>query len=342
MIPENSSIQDPSRGQKDWLGLVLFLWSVRKLIILIVGITTVGALVVSFILPDYYRSTATLLPETEKSKLGSFGGLTDLAALAGVSIGADGELAKLYPAIVRSEGVLKDVIYGEYITKRFSRPVDLIMFYDIDEDTPEREFEVLLESLREQLEISTDSKTSVVSISLETEEASISADIINRILFELDEFMRTKRTTTASQQRKWVEARLTEVKTDLESAEDTLKTFREKNRRIVDSPLLLLEQGRLIREYEINAALYMELKKQYEIIKIEEVKNLSIVNIMDEARPAAIKSRPNRSLIVVSAFLLSLFTVTGYFLLENRYGKQLKRFTARIRGSGHSSLSDIE
>ena len=66
--------------------------------------------------------------------------------------------------------------------------------------------------------------------------------------------------TNASEQRKWIEARLTEVKEDLEKSENRLKEFREKNRRIVDSPQfspkrcisgLLLEQERLIRDVQI-------------------------------------------------------------------------------------------
>jgi len=57
----------------------------------VTGIATVGAVVVSlFVLPEYFKSTATLLPETEKSRLAALGGLSDLAALADVSVGGGG------------------------------------------------------------------------------------------------------------------------------------------------------------------------------------------------------------------------------------------------------------
>ena len=43
---------------------------------------------------------------------------------------------------------------------------------------------------------------------------------------------------------------------------------------------------------QINSTLYIELKKQYELTKIEEIKNIPIVNMMDAGRPAAKKEKP--------------------------------------------------
>ena len=102
--------------------------------------------------------------------------------------------------------------------------------------------------MRDELEVSLDAKTNVLSISLLTKEPQLSADIVNSVASELDLFVRTKRTTNASEQRKWIEGRLKEVKDDLEKSENALKNFRENNRRVTDSPQLLLEQERFIRE----------------------------------------------------------------------------------------------
>ena len=78
------------------------------------------------------------------------------------------------------------------------------------------------------------------------------------------------------------------MKQDLTKAENRLKEFREKNRQVL-SPQLLLEQERLIRDVQINATIYTELRKQFELVKIEEVKNIPIINIMDTARAPAKK-----------------------------------------------------
>ncbi len=310
----------------DWIDLLTVLWSSRKFIVLMTGIATVVAVVVSLLLPEYYRSTTTLLPETEKSNLAGLGGLSDLAALAGVNVVSEGSLAKLYPTIIKSETVLRNVIFAEYRTKKFNGPTNLIRFWEISEATPERDYEAALISLSDALIVSLDNKTSVVSISIETQEPALSSDILKNITKELDSFIRTRRTTNAGEQRKWIEERLGEVKKDLEHSENDLKVFGEKNRRILDSPQLLLEQRRLMRRVEINSTLFVELKKQHEIAKIEEIKNVPIINVMDEARPAAKKNKPKRVVIVISSLIVSFVGVIGYVTLRHRYGGSIVEF----------------
>lgn len=318
-IPEVSVDADDVETSIDWVEILSVLWSSRKTIAMITGGVTVLSVIISLLLPEYFRSSATLLPETEKGKLAGLGGLSDLAALAGVNVGGEGSLAKLYPTIIKSEAVLTNIIYTKYKTQEFEEPVNLIEYWEIEEKTPERSYEVALKSLGEALQVGLDNKTSVVTISIETREPQLSADIINGVTSELDKFIRTKRTIKASEQRKWIEDRLVEVKQDLQRSENALKEFREKNRRVLDSPQLLLEQERLIREVTINATLYTELKKQYEIVKIEEIKNIPIINVMDEARPAARKERPKRAIIVLTSLFLSLIGGLGYVLVAHRY-----------------------
>ncbi|MGA9364070.1 MAG: Wzz/FepE/Etk N-terminal domain-containing protein [Bacteroidota bacterium] len=318
---ESSSTE---RKPIDWIELLSAVWKSRKLIASVVGLVTVLAVIYSLILPEYFRSTATLLPETEKSKLAGLGDLSELASLAGVSTG-EVSLTKLYPTIIKSESVLKIVIYAQYQTNKFKDPVNLIQFWEIKGKTPEQAYEAGLKALGNGLDVSLDLKTGVVSISMETREPQLSADIINNITSELDKFIRTKRTTNASEQRKWIEGRLVEVKRDLEKSEGVLKEFRENNRRVIDSPQLLMEQDRLIREVQINSTLYIELKKQYELAKIEEIKNIPIINVMDPARPAARKERPKRFNIVITFFLISACGSLLYVIGRDRYDQEFRK-----------------
>jgi uncharacterized protein involved in exopolysaccharide biosynthesis len=333
----NDEIKSPEKSKNSFqlnaekvVEVISTLWSSRKLIVAIVGGATALAIVICLFLPKYYRSTTTILPETEKSKLGSLGGLSDLASLAGVNTG-EGSLVKLYPIIIKSEAVLRNVLYSRYRSAAFKDSVNLLEYWEIEASTPGLAYELALKALQDDLEVSMEIKTSVVTISTETKEPQLSADIINKVASELDQFIRTKRRTNASEQRKWIEVRLLEVKRDLEQSENALREFREKNRRVSDSPQLLLEQDRLIRDVQINAALYAELKKQYELIKIEEIKNIPIINIMDPGRPAARKERPKRIAIVFTTFLLSLIASVGYVLVANQYKQQIRSFLTLVR-----------
>src|SRR3990172_9858945 len=184
----------------------------------------------------------------------------------------------------------------------------------MEEATPERDYETALKVLREGLEVSSDNKTNVVTIAIETPEPALSAAIVNNVTNELDAFIRTKQTTNAGEQRRWIEDRLEQVTKDLGRSEDVLKEFREKNRRVGDSPQLLLEQGRLLREGEINSTLYTELKKQFEIAKIEEIKNIPVINVMDDGRALSRKERPKRARIVLTTLFVSFLGVIGFVL----------------------------
>lgn len=311
----------------DWLALLTTLWSSRKLIAAVVGGATVLAVIVSLLLPKYYKSTATLLPETDKSKLA---GLAGIASLAGVNVG-EMPLEDLYPTIIESEAVLKEVIYATYKTERFPNPVNLIQYWEIESGNSLQDYEAALRQLQGELDVSLDRQTKVVTLSLLTREPQLSADILNNVVAELDKFLRTKKTTNATEQRKWIEARLEEVKKDLERSENTLKEFREKNRRVIDSPQLLLEQERLIREVQINSTLYTELKKQYELIKIEEIKNIPLINVMDAARPAAKKDKPQRAVIVLVSIFLSALGSFVYVVAMNHYGEQVQQVFSVFR-----------
>lgn len=324
MMPtEAAEPRGPEPTDVDWVEVLSTFWVSRRLIVKLTGTFTIISIIVSFVLPTYYRSSTTLLPETEKGKVSMLGGLSDLAALAGVNVGADATVAKLYPTIIESEAVLRNVIYTDYSTEKFSEPANLIKFWGISEDTREREYEIAIKRLREDLEVSMDNKTSVVTLAIEAREPQLSADILNKITNQLDEFIRTKKRTNASEQRKWVEGRLVEIRKDLEKSENILREFRERNRRITDSPKLLLEQGRLMREVDINSTIYLELKKQYELVKIEEIKNIPIINVMDSARPAARREHPKRTLIVVSSSIFSFLAVLGYVFVRLRYATRL-------------------
>lgn len=327
IINQDSTVAHEERisgNPLDWEGGLLAIVQARKVIATVTILATVGSIVATLLMPEYFKSTATLLPETERGKLAGLGGLTDLAALAGVSVSGDGSLAKLYPSIIKSETVLRNVLYTNYESREFNKPVDLLEYWELGEEEPERSYELALEKLRDGLTISLDNKSGVATIELEMREPQLTADVVNKVLSELDEFIRTKRITNASEQRKWIEDRLIEVEKDLNQSEETLKKFREKNRRIGDSPQLLLEQGRLLREAEINSTLYAELKKQYEVAKIEEIKNVPIINIMDLARPAAKKSRPRRSFIVLSVFTVSILLSSGFFFLSNHFKEEIQ------------------
>lgn len=287
-----------------------------------VGIVTLG---VNFLLPKYYKADATILPETDKNKLSSMSSLAGLASLAGVNVSGN-DLSRLYPVILTSESVLTNVIQKRYATVRFKDSVNLIQYMELDEGSPAKDLDEALRRLKALLVVNFDTKTSVVSASVEMPEPRLAADVLNAAIDELDLFLREKKSTSATEQRKWIESRLAQVDVELRIAEEALKNFREKNRQVLNSPQLLLEQDRLAREVQIKGTIDLELRKQAEIAKIDEIKLVTNINVLDEGREPVKKERPKRGTNAVIGFLLMFAATSGFFAIRSVYGERIGKY----------------
>ncbi len=93
----------------------------------------------SLIIPETFKSTVTILPDNPASKFAS-SGLGDLAIMAGVAMPSEGSLLRLYPNIIKSEIVLKDIVYKKFYSKKFNDSLNLIKILKIKEKSAEREY----------------------------------------------------------------------------------------------------------------------------------------------------------------------------------------------------------
>ena len=303
-------------------------WAERKRVIVIsfvVGILTLG---VNFLLPKYYKANAVILPEADKNKLSSMSSLAGLASLAGVNV-SGGDISRLYPVILTSESVLTAVVERRYATERFKDSVNLIQYMQLDEGSPAKNLDEALRRLKDLMTVGFDTKTSVVTASVEMREPRLAADVLNAALAELDLFLREKKATSATEQRKWIESRLVQVNSELRAAEETLKSFRERNRQ-VSSPQLMLEQERLAREVQVKGSIDLELRKQAEIAKIDEIKQVTTINVLDEGREPVKKERPKRATNALIGFLLALIATSGFFGVRSIYGERIREYVRSL------------
>lgn len=83
-------------------------------------------------------------------------------------------------------------------------------------------------------------------------------------------------------------------------------------------PGLGQEYVRLLREFKIQETLVEMLSKQYEMVKITEVKDVSPFQVLQKAREPERKSKPSRSNMVKIALIVSLLASAALaFILEN-------------------------
>ena len=103
----------------------------------------------------------------------------------------------------------------------------------------------------------------------------------------------------------------------LQVAEEALRDFRDKNKRIENSPALLLEQGRLMREGRVQEEVYLTLKKEFEIFKIEEVKSLSTIRILDVAIAPVHRDKPKRlKIMFITIFMALVLGILGAYIID--------------------------
>ena len=304
-----------------------------KFIWINLSIAVLSLIILFFVVSLYYQSTVTILPEYG-NKNTSLGQITDLAALAGVKVG-EGAPTEIYQVLVTSESVLEPVIYKEYLTDEYKDSVNLIQYFDIKPDNslpPKlRQRKMFLKAYdklsKNHLSTDLDRITKVLDIKVTMPESDLSALVANNIVESLDNYIRTKRRSYASEQRFYIQKRLAQVKDSLSAAENKLKNFREEN-RLVASPALMLEQGRLLRNVDILQTVFIELNKQLEIAKIDEIKETPVLNVKELAKDPIIKAGPKRGVTFIVIILTSFLLSALYFMFRN----EIKKYYGIMKG----------
>jgi uncharacterized protein involved in exopolysaccharide biosynthesis len=83
------------------------------------------------------------------------------------------------------------------------------------------------------------------------------------------------------------------------------------------APEVGLEYVRRYRDMKYFETLYEVLAKQYEIARIDEAKDATLIQILDPAVPPERRSKPQRTIIVVASVLLAGILIVLWVLLAD-------------------------
>lgn len=284
-----------------------------------IGLVTV--LYLLFSTDPYFKSNITILPNYGGESSGMLSRFSGLASMAGVNVG-DAPTTQIYGNLVRSESVIKDVVYATYKTEKFQDSVNLIEYFEVE---PSEELSAELNKRNMFLSIygsltdgristELERETNILNITVTMPEPKLAAEVANNIVESLNEYIITQRTSKASEQKEYLSERLKEVKDSLRIAENELKKFREQNRVVSQSPSLLLQQSRLRRKVEIKNTVFTELEKQYEMAKLNEIKDTPVLNIREKAENPIKKAGPSRKKSLIIIMFLS-GTLSALFIM---------------------------
>jgi uncharacterized protein involved in exopolysaccharide biosynthesis len=102
---------------------------------------------------------------------------------------------------------------------------------------------------------------------------------------------------TASTRKSFLEGRLEDTARRLREAENALRAFQERNMRIGNAPHLALEEGTLRRAVREQEDIYLALRREYELARVDEYRESDNLSLLDPAVPPIRKSWPPRLLL---------------------------------------------
>ena len=239
------SAADPVRVRETdeaWVANAALLWNHRRTLALAAGVAFVLSAVMALATPKQYESTTRILPPEQTS-----GSAAMLAALAGR--GAGGGLASLAGGLLgtRTDGplfisLLRSGAIGGRLIDRFQLQQVYHKHYVTD----------TAKKLAAKTSISEDTKSGVITITVEDTDRGRARDMAQAYVDELNLLVARVNTSSAHREREFIEQRLQTVDRELQQAQEEMSDFstrhaaidiKEQTRAMVDAGARL--QGQL-------------------------------------------------------------------------------------------------
>jgi uncharacterized protein involved in exopolysaccharide biosynthesis len=272
--------------------------------------TLIAVYVTLFVLPVTYKSEAVFIPTETQSG----GALAGLAASLPIPIGlSGGEKADSMMAFLNSRN-LKERLLSKYellprLNKNSWDAEKGEWLVDDPKDQPTIVLALQKEALKSIYQVSQDRKTNLITITWVDEEPAFASLMLERIVSELLYYLDNEYETDAKREREFVAHQLGKATVELE--------YWEKQVPAPNLPLAKIQRERLAAQ-----TVYTELRKQLELAKISEAKELIRFKVLDAPFVPEKKFKPKRGLICaltlfVSGFL-SVFLVLGHHAVGNK------------------------
>jgi uncharacterized protein involved in exopolysaccharide biosynthesis len=312
--PPDLSEEEDSMPLREIINILKKYW---KILIIIPTITCIVAIYyVFFIAQPFYVATAKIIPSVGSS---STSNLRGLAAQFGFSVpgGEENSITSsgVYPEIIQSRTLARALLKRNFNTEKFGEDQPLMKILTYSEEEPEFGPDTLekmaVKALLKKINVSKSRQSSILKLEVSAIEPQLAADIITALIEELAKHQQKFKSTRVSEKRQFIEGRIEEVQVDLEKAEDALKQFRYRNRQIQNSPSLLLEEERLSREVQVITGVYTTLKQEYELTKIQEVEEATVVHVLDPPEAPLMRAGPQRRKTVIMAGFLGIALGVG-------------------------------
>ncbi|MAM98682.1 MAG: hypothetical protein CMF91_02195 [Candidatus Marinimicrobia bacterium] len=277
------------------------------------------SIIYSLVATPLYKSYVSIYPTNNDSNLpSSFAGLDGIASTFGFNLSGGDAGTFNFPDIVNSRRLKKEIVLKKWDSELYENPVDLVDYWKLNEPsfisnifslkpTPQDHLQNLAIDHLSTLMTVYEHESGMITISLLMEDPTIAAKIVNYISDWIQIYISDEMSFKATKNRKFIEQQLLSAKADLYDSEEELSEFMKDHPLSEEGPEEFTERARLMRNIEVNTQVYITLKQQYELNKIEELKERPVLNILDTGDVATEKSKPLRTLIVLASTFIAFF-----------------------------------
>ncbi|WP_162862924.1 Wzz/FepE/Etk N-terminal domain-containing protein [Salinibacter ruber] len=168
---------------------------------------------------------------------------------------------------------------------------------------PSEEEDAALKAVGNMISASVDEETGLMTISVTAGGPQIAAEITESFLNHFSTRVREIRTEKVRERLEFVEERFEEAEQELETTEDRLAQFLERNQNPTTATLQF-RRDRLQRQVSFKEQLYSELQSQLTQTRLDLQRRQPVVTVVEEPVPPRSRSAPNRTLMVILAFIL--------------------------------------
>lgn len=316
----------------------------RKPILINVVVVTIAAIAYSLLTPKVYEAHTSVLPATDESP--SLGALTTLLRdlpIQGANLPGVTTSSHLLGAMVESRRIMQPVAEANDLQEIFNAPtmdLTLIAFQDKitagvsdegilhvryrDKD-PERAARCLNQLIAELNRFNVSERTSrsrqtrefIEERAAETKTALVAAENELRAYQEANATPMTPDQMQGAESIGSLIARRLSLRIELDAMRQFLDSTspsvrqRENELRALEEeigtlPEVGLDAVRLYRNLKVQEQLYLFLTTQLEQSRIDESRDLPVLQVLDEATPPTIRAWPRRKLIVLVAFAVAV------------------------------------
>ena len=174
--------------------------------------------------------------------------------------------------------------------------------------------------LKDIYSVSTDKKSGLVTLSWSDEDPAFAKTMLDRVISELQYYLDNEYESNAKREREFVENQVQKATRELEHWE----------RQVPTKDLTL---DKIARERLASQTVYTELRKQLEIAKITEAKEITSFRVLDQPFVPVQRDKPKRSKICALTLVTSGFLAVFLIFAQNAVANAIGRSKATPQAS---------